>query len=169
MTSLRPSRVFKASVIALLFANTAWYAASGNTSQTLDAAGWLALLLSFEAETLAGMSRWLPWLRAVRVVAAASIAWSTVAYYRESAWLDAANATLWLSVWLVLELEFRAGRESERRWMRHITRSLYAGIAALVVAWASRGEWFYAYDAVLWIVAFVTIELDAPAPAAADV
>lgn len=162
MKALRPTRAFKAAIVALLLANTAWYAASGNVSQTLDAAGWLSLLLSFEAEASSGTTRWLPLLRATRIVAAAFIAWSTTAYYRDAAWLDAANATMWLAVWLMLELEFRARADRSRRWMRGITRALYAAIAGLVIAWAYRGEWFYAYDALLWIVAFVTIELDVP-------
>jgi hypothetical protein len=31
----------------------------------------------------------------------------------------------------------------------------------LVGAWAWRGEWFDAYDALLWLAAFVLIELEA--------
>ena len=37
---------------------------------------------------------------------------------------------------------------------------LYAGLAALVPVWAWRGEWFDAYDATLWLVAFATIEIN---------
>ena len=37
---------------------------------------------------------------------------------------------------------------------------LYGALAALVLIWAARGEWLDAYDALLWLIAFVTIELD---------
>jgi len=31
---------------------------------------------------------------------------------------------------------------------------------ALVAAWLWRGDWFDAYDAALWLVAFATLEMD---------
>ena len=37
--------------------------------------------------------------------------------------------------------------------------ALYSGLGALVLVWLWRGEWFDAYDAALWLVAFATIEL----------
>jgi len=37
---------------------------------------------------------------------------------------------------------------------------LYAGLTALVAAWLWRGEWFEAYDAALWLIAFATLEMD---------
>ena len=37
---------------------------------------------------------------------------------------------------------------------------LYTALAALVLAWAWRGEWFDAYDALLWLIAFATIEIN---------
>jgi len=43
--------------------------------------------------------------------------------------------------------------------LSHAT-TLYAGLGALVLVWAWRGEWFDAYDALLWLIAFVTIEID---------
>jgi hypothetical protein len=29
-----------------------------------------------------------------------------------------------------------------------------------VAAWLWRGDWFYAYDAALWLTAFATLEID---------
>jgi hypothetical protein len=157
----RPARAIKAAIVALLVGNTAWYAVSGNLSQTLDAAGWLSLLLLFEAESHPAARSWLRVLRLLRFMAAIGIGWSTLAYYREQAWLDAANATLWLAVWLVLELEFRSLSGSARQRLLHLTAGvLYASIGAMVLLWAWDGRWFHAYDAALWIVAFVIIEMD---------
>jgi len=38
--------------------------------------------------------------------------------------------------------------------------ALYAGLGVLALVWLWRGEWFAAYDAALWLVAFATIELN---------
>lgn len=156
-----PTRAFKAAIVTLLVGNTAWYSVSGNLSQTLDAAGWLSLLLLFEAETHPAARSWIHALRALRLLAVLGIGWSTTAYYREQAWLDAANATLWLAVWLVLELEFRSSSGSARQRLLHLSAGvLYASIGTMVLIWAWNGHWFSAYDAALWIVAFITIEMD---------
>ncbi len=37
---------------------------------------------------------------------------------------------------------------------------LYGGLAVMVGAWAWHGEWFDAYDALLWLIAFLVIEMD---------
>ena len=41
-----------------------------------------------------------------------------------------------------------------------VTAALYSGLGALVLVWAWRGAWFDAYDAVLWLAAFATIEMN---------
>jgi hypothetical protein len=41
-----------------------------------------------------------------------------------------------------------------------IAALLYCGLGVPVLVWAGRGEWFDAYDALLWLVAFATIEID---------
>ncbi len=82
---------------------------------------------------------------------------------QQGEWLDAANIGLWILVVVLLECELRLPVLVARR-PRLFTRSallLYAGIAALIPLWALRGEWFDTYDAVLWLVAFVLIEMDA--------
>jgi hypothetical protein len=38
--------------------------------------------------------------------------------------------------------------------------ALYTGLAAVIPVWAWRGEWFDAYDALLWLIAFATIEIN---------
>ena len=46
--------------------------------------------------------------------------------------------------------------------------TLYTGLAVLVPIWGWRGEWFDAYDALLWLIAFATIEMDVLAVAGPD-
>ena len=45
--------------------------------------------------------------------------------------------------------------ETGNRWQWCATRR-----PALVAAWLWRGEWFEAYDAALWLIAFATLEMD---------
>jgi len=152
----------KAFVIALLACNTAVYGVSGTLNEALDSAAWLALLASFEIQT--GFSgrfsegRAAAVLRGIRLAAAAAILAAAIGYVRGNDWLDAINLGLWVAVVILLEFNVRA--EHARPWFMAITFMLYAGLAVLVVAWAWRGEWFDAYDALLWLIAFFTIEIN---------
>lgn len=152
----------KAAVFALLACNTAVYVVSGTLSEALDSAAWLALLASFELET--GSSgrfsegRAAAVLRGARLAAAAGILAAAIGYVRGNDWLDVINLGLWIAIVMLLEFDVRA--EHARPWFMAITFALYAGLAMLVAAWAWRGEWFDAYDALLWLIAFFTIEIN---------
>ncbi|MCW5576044.1 MAG: hypothetical protein KIT13_08110 [Burkholderiales bacterium] len=87
---------------------------------------------------------------------------AAAAYLGEAEWLDAANALLWIGVVIVLELEVRLPQAAVRqhRLAAGASFALYAALATVALAWLLRGEWLDAYDALLWIAAFVLIELD---------
>ncbi|HUP93822.1 MAG TPA: hypothetical protein VM164_02860 [Burkholderiales bacterium] len=168
--------MFKAVLFALLAANAASFAFAGSASKALDACAWLLLLVLFEAETrfavpLARGGRRLA-LRALRLAAAAGVIAATVGYIFENNALDAANSLLWIAMVVLLEVEVRRPHLAQRaqRTLSVIALSLYAGLALLVFMWAWRGDWFDAYDALLWLFAFATLELGvrAKAPIAAD-
>lgn len=153
-------------LFALLGVNAAVYALNDRGTETLDAVAWFALLLLFEAET-----RWPcrtrmpgrgPVLLALRLAAATAIAWAAVTFVRESAWLDAVNAWLWIGVVIVLELEVRAPSTMARYRGAAVTLSmiLYLGLVAVAVAWLVQREWFDGYDALLWVAAFALLERD---------
>jgi hypothetical protein len=80
----------------------------------------------------------------------------------EEEWLDTLNIGLWCAVVALLEFEVRY----PDALMRHRSAwggaaiALYSGLVALVAAWLWRGEWFDAYDAALWLVAFAMLEMD---------
>lgn len=157
---------FKAAVIALLVCNTAIFLATGTASEALDAAAWLVLLASFELETgWGGRMREAPGpaiLRGVRLAAAVAILAAAIGYVRGAEWLDAVNIGLWIAVVVLLEIEIRRPRAvaARRTWFAAVTTLLYAGLGVNVLVWAGRGDWFDAYDALLWLVAFATIEID---------
>ena len=171
---------FRAALIALLAWNTAVYLWSGTRSEALDSSAWLVLLLSFELETGAEERRIGPraalFARACRLAAAAALVVATIGYVREKEWLDAVNMGLWVAVVSLLEVQVRYPEVDVRRRLGFtvIAAVLYSALAALVLAWAWRREWFDAYDALLWLIAFATIEMNIfrkirrePAPARA--
>ncbi len=156
---------FKAAVFALLALNTAAYLASGTPSEALDSLAWLALLVSFELETrFAGRfreGRMNTAIRVVRMAAAAALVIALMGYVRSGEWLDTVNVGLWIGVVALLEFEVRRPDDVTRHRKGFVaaTSALYAGLVGLVLAWLLRGEWFDAYDAVLWLVAFATLEM----------
>jgi len=156
---------FKVALIALLAANAIVYALSGTLSEALDAIAWFALLLLFEFEL-----KFTAWMtrpavsasvRLARGCAALFIAAAAAGYVLERAWLDAINTGLWIGVVALLELEVRRPDivVAKRSVVFGLSALLYGGLCVVVLAWAWRGEWFDAYDALLWLVAFATIEL----------
>jgi hypothetical protein len=161
-----PSNLFKVTLLALLCANTAYFAIGGSISKALDAAAWLTLLLLFEAETEFATQlrskRQRAIVRTVRLAAAAGVVAATIGYMLEDDVLDALNSAVWIAVVVLLEIQVRFRDRVQRARLAYATvaASLYGALALLVVIWASRGQWFDAYDALLWLVAFGALELD---------
>ena len=161
-----PHSSYRVAIFALLICNTAYYLFAGTLSKGLDAAAWLLLLTLFALETGTASSMRTPGaaraLRGARMIAAAAICVAGVAYFIEHDWLDVVNTGLWVAVVALLELEVRRpfAVASHRRGFVATAVMLYTGLGVLVVAWAWRGEWFDAYDALLWLMAFALIEID---------
>ena len=157
---------FKAAVFALLACNAAIYLFRGTVSQALDAMAWLTLLVLFALETGFGGQfrdgRAAAAVRIARLIAAIAVGAAVMGYSYENKWLDTVNTALWIMVVVLLELEVRLpGAVARRRaWFVATAAILYSGLAALVLVWAWRSEWFDAYDALLWLAAFATIEMD---------
>jgi len=169
---------FKAVVFALLAWNTAVFVITGTISEGVDSVAWLALLGLFELETgAAAVRRWTAVIHGARLVAAAAIPVAAVGYFLDQEWLDTINSALWIAVVVVLELQVRFPETAVRcrAWSSAALAVLYAGLGVVAMNWLWQAEWFGAYDALLWLLAFATIEinlsrtlrqLSAPAPAA---
>ena len=142
------------------------YVTSGTFTQALDSVAWLTLLTLFGLETgLAGrfgQGRHAAAIRGARLAAVTAILAAAVGYVHEKELLDAINIGLWIAVVGLLEFQVRhAAAVAERRaWFATAAATLYSGLGALVLAWLWRGEWFDAYDGLLWLTAFAAIELD---------
>jgi len=81
------------------------------------------------------------------------------------AWLDVVNATVWVLVVIVLEtdvwLQLRGRLEGVLMLLsRYIKALLYALLAVAVVAWVVMADWLSAWDAAIWLIAFVFIEMN---------
>jgi hypothetical protein len=157
---------FKLAVFVLLIVNTALFASHGTFSEGLDSAAWFTLLVLFELETAhAGRlssRRAVIAVHGVRLAAAAAIMAAATGYLHEKAWLDAVNAWLWIAVVALLEVEVRCAQAVARHrgWFGAIAAVLYFSLAGVALVWASHNEWFNAYDAALWLLAFATIEMN---------
>ena len=176
-------------MFALLALNTAIFLISGTLSAGLDSIAWLTLLALFELETGWGKLGRTPFLantqsvlrdqkkgpekvcvpfspiaavHGLRLAALAAVGAAAAGFLYNEEWLDAVNSGLWIAVVALLELEVRrpATVALHRALLMAALVTLYSGLGALVLVWLWRGEWFDAYDAALWLVAFVTIEVN---------
>lgn len=168
-TQAPPARVrvyfwFKAMVFGLLAWNMAVFIHSGTLAEGVDSVAWLILLALFELET-GGVSlprRRSALIHGARLLAAVAIPVAAVGYVLDEEWLDAINAALWIAVVLMLEFQVRFPRFAARHRAAvvAVATGLYSSLGWVALAWLWRSEWFSAYDAVLWLVAFVTIEVN---------
>jgi hypothetical protein len=153
-------------VFGLLAADTCYYLYAGTLAKGIDAAAWLLLLALFALET--GFAEHVRSARAatllsmLRLAAAIGVCLAGVGYLLAHDTLDTINTLLWIAVVIMLECEVRSPSTAVRfrRIFVASAAALYAGLAVLVLIWAWRGEWFDAYDALLWLIAFATIEMD---------
>lgn len=155
---------------ALLALDVALYAAHGTLTETLDTAAWLVLLLLFEWETGDWPRSPRSWrvVHGLRALASLVVAWACADYALQREWLDFANAATWLAVVLALELEVHMPPHRRRfHALRRVAMwPLYLALTGFIVAWLVLGgtdvdgAWLDAWDATLWLVAFVVIELN---------
>lgn len=153
-----PSARLSVILLALLGANVAVYALTGRSSEILDATAWLLLLAAFSLEACAPAvaQRWRTALVLLRFIAAAVVLWAALRFVAEEEWLDTLNAWLWIAVVIALEIELRA--TASRHWPSIIARLLLAALLLPALLWLLSGDWFEAYDALLWIGAFALVE-----------
>ncbi|HET7160455.1 MAG TPA: hypothetical protein VFI62_15755 [Burkholderiales bacterium] len=167
--------MFKAAIVALLAGNAVYFVLTGATTKALDACAWLALLVLFEVEIRFAerlrQARARFALRTARLAAAALVVGAALGYVFDDNLLDAINSAVWIAVVVLLEIQTRYPQSVARGRMTYtvLAASLYGALGMLVLVWAWRAEWFDAYDALLWIVAFAIIEFNAMAMARAVV
>jgi hypothetical protein len=153
---------FKLAILVLLTLNAVIYAIVDTLTSAIDAWVWLVLLVLYELEAndVAPLAK--NTLHGIRNVLIAVIVLVFVSYVHHREWLDVVNSALWFALIALLELEVRWPDKVSQYWQsyRLATVTIFAGLIAVVIAWAWQSTWLAVYDATLWIVAFSAIEMD---------
>jgi hypothetical protein len=81
------------------------------------------------------------------------------------AWVDVINASAWVSVVLMLEIDVHTqlGNISSKLWEKYnifVKATVYSVLFLAAVYWGVTGNFLEFWDAFLWIVAFVLIEMN---------
>jgi len=81
------------------------------------------------------------------------------------AWVDVINASAWVSVVLMLEIDVHTqlGNISSKWWEKYniyVKTTVYGVLFVAAVYWGVTGNFLEFWDAFLWIVAFVLIEMN---------
>ena len=81
------------------------------------------------------------------------------------AWVDVINASAWVSVVLMLEIDVHTqlGNISSKWWEKYnifVKTTVYSVLFIAAVYWGITGNFLEFWDAFLWIVAFVLIEMN---------
>jgi hypothetical protein len=157
-----PYPKFKLAVVILITLNAVIYAIVDTLTSAVDALAWLVLLLLYELEANGASPMAENTLHWVRYVLIAVIGMAFVSYIHDREWLDVVNSALWFALIALLELEVRWPDKVFKYRQSYFlaTVTVFAGLVALVIAWAWQSVWLDVYDATLWIVAFASIEVD---------
>lgn len=157
-----PDIKFKKAIVILLTLNAVIYAWVDALINAVDELAWLVWLVLYELEANGAAPMAISTLHAIRSVLLAVIVLVFVSYVHDSKWLDVVNSALWFTLIALLELEVRwTDKVFEYRqsyWLATVT--VFAGLIAMPITLAWQSAWLDVYDAILWIVAFASIERD---------
>ena len=157
-----PYTKFKLAIVVLLTLNAIIYAWIDSLISAVDELAWLVWLVLYELEANGASPMAKNTLHGIRSVLLAVIALVFVSYVHDSKWLDVVNSALWFALIALLELEARwTDKVFEYRqsyWLATVT--VFSGLIAMPMALAWQSAWLDVYDAILWIVAFASIEMD---------
>ena len=102
-----------------------------------------------------------PWFKAAVI---ALLVYNTAVFFAAGTATEALDAAAWLVLLASFELETGWGNRFRESAGPTLLRGARLGAAIAILAAAigyiRGGEWLDAYDALLWLVAFATIEID---------
>lgn len=168
--------IFKYAVFALLAFNIVLFLLHATLHEAVDSLGWVVLLGTFEYETTSLHQEYASRIEKYGLWAAQTIGYGLATYaasiyFREGEWLDFANAVTWLLVCAALAYDvYVPGTYGGIEWRirNGFKFLLYALLLGYAIAWGYMGitgedglvGLLDFYDAALWIVCFVVVELN---------
>ena len=160
--SSSPYPKFKLTILALLTLNAIIYAMVDTFTNAVDASVWVMLLMLYELEINGSSLIAEKTVLRIRTLLITVIAWVFISYVQQHEWLDVIHTTLWFALIALLELEVR-WPDIVLKYYRHYwlaTVIVFAGLIAIVVTFTWQTAWLEVYDAILWIIAFSSLEKD---------
>ena len=162
MTSSIAYPKFKLAILVLITLNVFIYAIVDSLLSTVDGLAWLILLVLYELEAnCAALMADKKWYR-IRSVLIIVIALVFVGYVHNHEWLAVFNSLFWFALIILLELEARVPDKVSKYRLSYwwVTVLVFAGLIGMVFVLAWQSAWLDVYDAIVWIVAFGSIEVD---------
>ena len=158
--TFRPHRV----LLFLLVVDALAFLFRGEINDGIDCLAWILLMVCYGIETQrpSRNPRILKLIRSVRVWLFLVIIAAELSYLVEEAWLDGIYALEWWLVIALFEFESRCPEwvRNHLIWFRIFGVLILLSMVGVMLAWFGRENWFNVYDALLWSLAFVLIDLD---------
>jgi hypothetical protein len=161
---IQPQRQHKAVILALLLMNAGFFLVRGEFNDSFDSMAWIVLMILYEVDSgkIDGLFPSALKSQGVRQAAILVVILAELSYWIEGAWLDGLYSLEWILVVALFELETR-----RPQWVsvhpflfRTMGLAIMLSMIGVIGAWLSEGSYFNAYDALLWSIAFLIIDLD---------
>jgi hypothetical protein len=166
--TLKQFLIFKWSVYTLLAIDVFLYFMESKITETIDQVAWVAIIALYEWETSALDEAYANRLQMyaitfLRLFAYTVLLYTTYEYYLQHKWLDLANSITWLLVCVTLEYDVYApGEYGSNEWKirNYVKIGLYGLLFIYMLIWLFEARPLDFYDAFLWLLAFIVIELN---------
>lgn len=160
--------LFKWSVYTLLAINVFLYFMESKITESIDTLSWVIIIGLYEWETTSLDKMYANKLEMYaitffRILAYSILVYCAYDYYLDEKWLDLANSLTWFTVCATLEYDvYFPGNYDSSEWKirNYIKISLYSLLFTYMVLWLIEGRALDFYDAFLWLLAFIVIELN---------
>ena len=153
---------FKLAIVVLIAVNVVIYAAVDNLIGAVDSLAWLMLLVLYELDANCAGLMGDKNLHRIRTFLIVVIALVFLAYVHDREWLEVINFIFWFALITLLELEAHLPDKVFKYRISYwwATVIVFTGLIAMVMVWACQSAWLDVYDAILWVIAFGSIEVD---------
>ncbi|MEY4503815.1 MAG: hypothetical protein RL154_107 [Pseudomonadota bacterium] len=160
--------IFKWSVYTLLATNVFLYFMEAKITESIDTFSWVIIIGLYEWETTSLDKAYANRLEMYaitffRVIAYGVLMYCAYDYFLEDKWLDFANSCTWFVVCATLEYDvYFPGDYNSNEWKirNYIKITLYTLLFSYMLIWLFSGRALDFYDAFLWLLAFIVIELN---------